>query len=169
MIMAIRSFGIGAVTTVLSFVSVGAVTILPAQTIQVSRPTDRNDDDTTIAGCLFLGPHGDYVLTTTEIKPAAKSGVAVGTSGSTEELRTRDGTPAQVTAWKLEGQPRVDDGLLPYLLQKIEITGQPVPAASGTTGAVSTSGIVGAAGSDKPTQYLFKVKSIKRLSMDACS
>jgi len=118
-----------------------------------------------MTGCLYLGPHGDYILTAIEIRPAANAGGPVGTSGSAGEPATMTGPTA--TAWKLEGQPGVDDGLLPYLLQKIEISLEPVPARSGTAGAVGTSGVLGAAAGNKP--YRFKIKSIKRLSMEACS
>lgn len=167
----IRSLGLAAVMAV-SVISVSAHTTFPGQAQQAqqaSSPADRHDNEMTITGCLYLGPHGDYVLTTAEIK-AVKPGLpdgAVGTSGSV--VVPFSGTTMTVTGWKLEQTPDLNDGLLPYLLQMIEITGQPATAGSATLGAVGTSGVVGTAAADKPTQGRFKIKSIKRISMTACS
>jgi len=164
----IRSVGIATVMAV-SVISVSAHTAFPGPAQQASSPTDRHDNEMTITGCLYLGPHGDYLLTTAEIKavePGLPAG-AVGTSGSA--VVPFSGTTMTVTGWKLEQKPDLNDGLLPYLLQMIEITGQPATAGSATLGAVGTSGVVGTAAADKPPQGWFKVKSIKRISMTVCS
>jgi hypothetical protein len=119
-----------------------AVSTLEAQTPAPRRitraPAKPKDASLTVAGCLLLGPYGDFTISKTIAAP---------------------GTILNSVAWKLEGSK----ALLGHVLEKVEVTGTMVPMPPDTR-RPATADIRRPADPARAASYLLRVKTIKKLA-----
>ena len=118
------------------------VSTLEAQTPaprQITPAPANPRDSITVAGCLLLGPYGDFTISKTVAAP---------------------GTILNSVAWKLEGSR----ALLGHVLEKVEVTGTMLPMPPDTL----RPDIIRPADPAGAASYLLRVKTIKKL-LGGCS
>jgi hypothetical protein len=124
---------------------VAGVSTLEAQTPaprQISPAPANPRDSITVAGCLLLGPYGDFTISKTVAAP---------------------GAILNSVAWKLEGSR----ALLGHVLEKVEVTGTMLPMPPDTLRS-ATADINRPADRTGAASYLLRVKTIKKL-VGGCS
>jgi hypothetical protein len=119
--------------------------VMGVSTLEAQRPAPRRitpappnqRNSITVAGCLLLGPYGDFTISQTVAAP---------------------GTILNSVAWKLEGSK----ALLGHVLEKVEVTGTMLPMPRDRPRPV-TADINRPADPSRAASYLLRVKTIKKL------
>lgn len=130
----------GFIALVMGVSTLEAQTSAPRQVAPA--PANPRDASITVAGCLLLGPYGDFTISRTVAIP---------------------GSILNSVAWKLEGSR----ALLGHVLEKVEVTGIMLPMPPDTLGAV-TADVNRPADPAGTASYLLRVKTIKKLA-GSCS
>ena len=134
------SIGVGFIALVMAVSALEAQTRAPRAPRRITpapAPVKPKDANITVAGCLLLGPYGDFIISKTVAAP---------------------GSILNSVAWKLEGSR----ALLEHVLEKVEVTGTMLPTPPDTRRRVTTD-INRPADPARAASYLLRVKTIKKL------